>query len=113
MEWLFLLFAILSLGLSINVVCPVYRHPKHMVYSFVFGWPIGELALHVVLIQAVLVFAVVLWGELSGVLDGLSLMLLAASWFILTFQYFSGFGANAAFSALLSKRLNVEIDWVR
>ena len=113
MDWLFFLFAALSLALSINVVRPVYRHPKHMVYSFILGWPIGELALHVVFFQAVLVFLVVLWGELNGFLDALSLMLFVASWFVLTYQYFSGFRAKAAFSALLSKELNVDVDWIR
>ncbi|WP_156504285.1 hypothetical protein, partial [Oleiphilus sp. HI0066] len=63
------LFALLSFILALNVLRPIYHHPKLMVFSFLAGWPVGELALHVIAVQAAILGSVVYFGELSGTLD--------------------------------------------
>ena len=93
MDWLFFLFSVLCFALAYNVVKPIYHHPRYMIYSFLFGWLTGELALHVLLVQ-VLVFALVVWlGELKGGLDAISVVLCLGAWAMLMFHAFTGFAA--------------------
>lgn len=113
MDIVFLLFAVLCFALALNVICPIYRHPKYAVFSFLFGWPAGELALHVVAVQAILVFLVVFLGEISGGMDALSLMLIATGWILLSYHYFSGFRAHARFSSLFGEDSNLSLNWQR
>lgn len=113
MDTLFFIFAVLCLALAINVIWPVYRHPKYAVYSFLFGWPIGELALHVIAVQALLVFLVIVFGEISGWLDALSLLLIVTSWVLLSYHYFSGFRAHSRFASLFGEDALLTLDWRR
>lgn len=113
MDIVFLLFAVLCFALAVNVIWPMYRHPRYSVFSFLFGWPVGELALHIIAVQVFLVFLVVVFGEVSGGLDALSLMLIAGGWVLLTYHYFSGFRAHARFSNLFGEDSNLSLNWRR
>jgi len=93
------LFALLSFILALNVLRPIYHHPKLMVFSFLAGWPVGELALHVIAVQAAILGSVVYFGELSGTLDMWSAVLLFLSWGMLAYHYFSGFKSLTQFQS--------------
>lgn len=94
MTLLFLLLSFISAGLTFNVVYPRFFHLKLIVPSFLLGWLIGELAIHVILIQLLLVSLFVLFGCVSGVLGAIGILLFGISWLILTYHYFSGFKAK-------------------
>lgn len=113
MDIVFFLFAALCFVLAVNVVWPIYRHPKYAVFSFLFGWPVGELALHVIAVQAFLVFLVIVFGEITGGLDALSLLLIVSGWILLTYHYFSGFRAHARFSTLFGEDSVLSLNWRR
>jgi len=105
MSWLLLLFGVFSFAMAANVIRPIYRHPKYMVYSFLFGWLAGELALHVIAFELALLLLVVLFGSLSGWLDTVSLLLIVGSWILLAYHYFSGFSSSAPFvSSMVSEQ---------
>lgn len=117
------LFAAVSVALSYNVLRPNMHHPKYSVFSFLFGWLAGELAMHVVLVQAALLLLVVLMGELSGFWDAVSVMLLVCSWGVLSYHYFSGYKAKALMAELVLPhrragevsiwKRHEELDWWR
>jgi acetyl esterase/lipase len=124
MATLFLfLFAVISVALTYNVLRPNVSHPRYSVFSFLFGWLAGELALHVVLVQAVILLLVILVGELSGFWDAISVFLLAGSWGVLSYHYFSGYKAKALMAELVLPhqkagevsiwKRHEELDWWR
>jgi len=117
MSIVFFVFSLLCLGLAANVLWPRYRHPKYMVYSFLFGWPVGELALHVIAVELLLTAAYIALAGLEGVLDSASLLLLGGSWILLSYHYFSAFSVVSRFSNLdgdLAKHTPVSsVNWKR
>lgn len=96
----FLIFAVLCLGLACNVIWPRYHHPKHMVYSFLLGWPVGELALHVIAVEVLLASAFIAMVGLHSFMGAVSLVLLGFSWVLLSYHYFSAFSVLMCFSNL-------------
>lgn len=95
MTFVFFLLALISLALTFNVRRPIMHHPRWMVYSFLLGWLVGELALHVILVQVLIVSLFIWFGSVSGFWDGISFILFVASWVGLAYHYFSGYEARA------------------
>ncbi len=94
MTFIFFVLALLSAVLSLNVLRPLYRHPKWIVVSFLTGWLAGELALHVVAVQVLLMWLFAAGGAASGFWGGLALLLMMASSLVLCYHYFSGYKAG-------------------
>lgn len=115
MLWLFVVLSALSMGLTINVLRPVYHHPKWMVYSFLAGWLVGELALHVIAVQLLLVFLFVWGGVVEGFWGALATLAFVLSWLLLAYHYFSGYKAKGLMdSIVLPHRDQQDIsDWQR
>lgn len=87
-------FSLLSLLLTYNVLRPLYRHPKLIVFSFLFGWLTGELALHVIAFQVLVVFFMAWGGVITGFWGALALLMCTVSWVVLAYHYYSGYKAK-------------------
>jgi len=94
MTVLFFIFSLLCVALTANVIRPIDTHPKWMVPSFLLGWLIGELALHVVFVEAIIVFIFVYYGVVSGFWAGIALLLCVGAWLVLAYHYYSGYKAK-------------------
>jgi len=94
MTFVFCLFALLSVALTLNVLRPLYHHPKWIVVSFLAGWLTGELALHVVAVQVFLMFWFAFFGWISGFWGAFALTALVLSMLTLCYHYMSGYKAK-------------------
>lgn len=102
MSFVFFLFALLSAALTYNVLRPIYHHPKLIVPSFLGGWLIGELGLHAIAVQLLLVLLFVLFGAVTGFWAALGVLLLVSSWLVLSYHYFSGYKAKVLMDSIVS-----------
>lgn len=92
-----LLLSIFWGWLAYNVWRPVKGKPELMgVASFIFGMPVGELALHMIAIEAAIVLLVIWTGELSGFSDMLAMGIAFSSWIALAAYHFNGVLAKPA-----------------
>jgi acetyl esterase/lipase len=72
-----------------NVYHPHKSAPELLgVFSFIFGFITGELALHVIAVEFVLTLLIVVFGELSGLGDALGLAIALCSWTAIAIFYF-------------------------
>lgn len=94
MTFLFVVFSLISLMLTANVMRPLYHHPKLIAPSFLLGWLVGELALHVIAVQAFIVSWFVFFGVVDGFWGATGLIIFITSWLILEYHYFSGYKAK-------------------
>lgn len=101
MTVLFFILALISAGLTYNVLRPAMRHPKRIVPSFLAGWLVGDLALHVIAVQAFLVFLFVFAGVVKGFWGGVSILIFTASWLVLSYHYFSGYKAKVLMDGIV------------
>ena len=86
-----LLLAIFWGWLAYNVWRPHKGKPELMgVASFMFGFPTGEMALHMIAIEASIVLLVIWCGELSGFSDMLAMIITFSSWIALAAYHFRG-----------------------
>jgi acetyl esterase/lipase len=86
MSLLFFAMSLASAWLTYNVFRPRYRG-RRQVLSFFLGWLWGELAIHVIVVQAVLAAGFALAGATDGALGNLALIILAASCGALGYSY--------------------------
>lgn len=96
-----LVFTLLSLALTYNVLRPLYRHPKLIAPSFILGWLTGELALHVVAFQLVVVFLMAWGGVVTGFWGALALLACVISWMTLAYHYYSGYKAKILMDSIV------------
>mgnify|MGYP000724605775 CR=1 FL=1 len=101
MTLLFFLLSVVSVGLTLNVIYPRYHHPNWIVPSFLFGWLVGELAIHVVVVQLFIVSWFVFFGNVQGFLGSTGLVLFVGSWLTLAYHYFSGFKAKVLLDSIV------------
>ena len=115
MLWLYVLLSALSLALTINVLRPVYHHPKYIVYSFLAGWLVGELALHVVAVQLLLVLLFIWGGVVEGFIAALATGAFVISWLLLCYHYFSGYKAKGLMDSIVLPHRDKDAvsDWQR
>ncbi len=102
MGWIVFIFALISVLLTYNVMRPLFHHPKWIVPSFLLGWLTGELALHVVAFQLIVVFLMAWGGLIDGFWGALSLMACAISWMVLAYHYFSGYKSKILMDTILA-----------
>ena len=101
MTLLFFVLSVISVGFTFNVIYPRYYHPKLIVPSFLFGWLVGELAIHVVLVQLFIVSWFVFFGNAEGFLGATGIVLFVGSWLTLAYHYFSGFKAKVLLDSIV------------
>ena len=103
MTTLFFILSLLFGWLAYNLYHPIYRHQGLSVVSFLSGWLTGELALHHILWQVILVILFVWGGAVEGLLGALGLFICITSWLALGYFYIQGNEAKDEMeSALLS-----------
>ena len=90
MTLLFILFSLLVAWSAYNLYHPVYRRAKLATASFLFGWLIGELALHHIIWQAIIVALFVWAGAVSGFFAAIALLLCVAAWTAMMWFYIAG-----------------------
>ena len=112
MIFVLLVFTLLSLVLSYNVLRPLRRHPKWIVPSFVFGWLAGELALHVIALQLLVIFFMAWGGVISGFWGAFCLLLCVISWMALAYHYYSGYKAKILMDSIVIPHRQDEVDCV-
>ena len=105
MDMLFFVSAIIFGGLTYNLYFPVYRQPQIATLSFVLGWLIGELALHLILFQAALVFLFIWSGAVEGFTGAVAFAIYLTSWIAMTNFYLSGYRAQTAINEALQTTL--------
>jgi len=101
MTLLFFILSVISVGFTFNVIYPQYYHPKLIVPSFLFGWLVGELAMHVVVAQLFIVSWFVFFGNVAGFLGATGVVLFVGSWLTLAYHYFSGFKAKVLLDSIV------------
>lgn len=101
MGFFIFVLALVSVALTYNVMRPQYHHPKGIVFSFLAGWLVGELALHVIAVQVLLVFLCALLGGIKGFWGALGLLLFVGSWLTLSYHYFSGYKAKVLMDGIV------------
>lgn len=102
----FLIISLVSAWLTYNVYRPLSSGPRVAFLSFLMGWTWGELALHVVVAEVVLVALFAGAGVLGSSLGQLALFITALSCGALAYQYLEfGSAAAAAVDDALEKGL--------
>ena len=94
MNLFFFILSLVSIAFTINVIRPLYQHPKWIVPSFLFGWLVGELAIHIVLAQLFMMSWFIFFGVVKGFWGATGVVLFFSSWMMLAYHYFSGYKAK-------------------
>jgi len=94
MNLFFFILSLVSIAFTINVIWPLYQHPKWIVPSFLFGWLVGELAIHIVLAQLFMMSWFIFFGVVEGFWGATGVVLFFSSWMMLAYHYFSGYKAK-------------------
>ena len=114
MGFVLFIFSLISVLLTFNVLKPIYRHPKWIVPSFLLGWLTGELALHVVAFQLLVIFFMAWGGVIEGFWGALSLAACAISWMFLAYHYYSGYKAKILMDSIVAPhRKGTDSVWGR
>ena len=114
MGFFFFLLALLSVALTYNVLRPQFHHPKGIVFSFLAGWLVGELALHVIAVQLLIVLLCVMAGGVKGFWGAVGLLLFVGSWLTLSYHYFSGYKAKVLMDGIVAPHRDEEpANWGR
>jgi acetyl esterase/lipase len=87
---IFLAFALVSALLTLNVYRPLRAPMALAAVSSVFGWSVGEFALHHIALQLVLMLAFAASGGFGEVAGRLGLVVLLSSWGALLAHYWRG-----------------------
>ncbi|MFP6626724.1 MAG: alpha/beta hydrolase [Deltaproteobacteria bacterium] len=82
-----LVLGLTSLWLTYNVTHPLNRGPLATFAAFIGGWMWGELALHLIVIQAVVVLMLAWGGGLEGMAGKAGLLLMVVSWVMAARDY--------------------------
>ena len=82
-----LIFGLSSAWLTRNVLSPVRKSSYFGLASFMLGWLWGELALHLMALQALLALLLIWGGALDGLAGKLGLIVLVVSWVVQARDY--------------------------
>jgi acetyl esterase/lipase len=82
-SWLLLLVALVGAASTYNVYRPRYRPAPLAIFSFFSGWLTAELALHQIVVQAVVAVVLVALGALSAWPGRVGLAVMLVSWVFL------------------------------
>ena len=101
MSTLFFLMALLFAWSAWNLYHPNFNNEKFAIIIFLAGWLTGELAVHFILIQAILVAVFVLFGATSGFFGALGFLICVGSWVAMALHYHQSFGSEAEVATAL------------
>jgi len=107
-SFVFFLLGLFSAVLTYNVLRPLFHHPKWIVPSFIGGWLIGELGLHAIAVQLLVVLLFVLFGAVSGFWAALGMLLFVSSWLVLSYHYFSGYKSKVLMDSIVGPHRDPE-----
>jgi hypothetical protein len=107
MKLFFLSLAILSACASYNLYHPIRRYKRGAAISFISGLLLGELALHHIALQVIIVLCFVAGGAVHGTAGVLGLLIFICSWFALSFYYFQAHITRDQFEKGLREGLGI------
>ena len=93
MSWLFLLLSLVGAWLTYNVYRPSFAAEKRAALSFFVGWLTAELALHQIVLQAIVTVLFAWAGALAAWPGKLGLLITVGSWIALARAYRLSFAA--------------------
>ena len=105
MTILFFVFSLFIGWTSFNLYFPVSRRPMPSIVSFLFGWLVGELALHHIVWQLLIVFLFVWGGAVQGFAGALGFLICTLGWLAQAYFYFTGERAASRVEAALTRGL--------
>lgn len=105
MTLLFFVFSLLIGWASFNLYFPAVRRSWPSTASFLFGWLTGELALHHIAWQVLVVFLFVWGGAVQGLLGGLGFALCTCAWLSAGYFYLTGEHAEKRIETALAEAL--------
>lgn len=105
MSVILLAFSILVALGAWNLYRPALRPPRLAIASFLCGWLTGELALHHIAWQILLVCLLIWGGAFHGFFGAASFLLLATSWIAMAWFYFTGERAEPVMERALARGL--------
>jgi len=108
MTSLFFVLSLLFGWSAYNLYRPIYRPQGLTVVSFLFGWLTGELALHHILWQSILVSLFIWGGAVDGFFGALGMLICLAAWLAMGYFYFQGNEAADEMEAALQLALGDE-----
>jgi acetyl esterase/lipase len=108
MSWLFLLLSLVGAWLTYNTYHPIYAPPRRAAFSFFTGWLTAELALHHLMVQAVVTLLFIRAGALHAWPGKLGLLITLGSWVGLSRCYWRGRDATPAVERALSDALGAD-----
>lgn len=105
MSTFFFILSLLFGWLAYNLYHPIYRHQRLSIVSFISGWLIGELAIHHIIWQVLLVFLFVWAGAVDGFFGALGLLVCITTWLSLGYFHLSGHKAREEVETALKTAL--------
>jgi len=108
MTTFFFLLSLLFGWLAYNLYYPVYRHQGLSVVSFISGWLVGELAVHHIIAQVLLVFLFVWAGAVEGFSGALGLLICITAWLAMGYFHIAGHKAREQMETALKTGLGEE-----
>lgn len=105
MTTLFFLMSLVFGWLSYNLYRPIFKQPKLNAVSFLAGWLVGELAVHHIILQALLVSLFIWGGAVSGFIGALAFIICVTAWIAMVNFYLLGHQAKEEFETSLKKGL--------
>ena len=91
--------------LAYNLYHPIYRHQGLSVVSFISGWLTGELAVHHIIWQVLLVFLFVWSGAVEGFFGALGLLVCITTWLSMGYFHLAGHKAREQMETALKTGL--------
>jgi acetyl esterase/lipase len=110
MTTMFFIFALIVGALTYNLFRPVYRHSGLSIASFMAGWLVGELALHHITWQLVLVFLFAWGGAINGLSGAVGLFICVVSWLAMVWFYLRGGEAQEQMQTALTGALGNDYE---
>lgn len=94
MTLIFFFLALLFGWMAYNLYYPHFTNPKLSTVSFLSGWLVGELAIHHIIWQSLLVFFFVWGGAVSGFFGGLGFLICTGAWLAMAYFYVASHAAE-------------------
>lgn len=110
MTTLFFFLSLLFGWLAYNLYHPLYRHQGLSVFSFLTGWLTGELALHHMIWQVLVVILFVWGGAVEGFAGALGLLICITAWLTMGYFYVQGNEAKEEMEAALVSGLGADFQ---
>lgn len=105
MTTLFFFFSLMTGWQAWNLYHPIFTHPKGASLSFLVGWFTGEMALHFIFWQVLIVGFFVLTGSVWGFFGAIGFLICVSSWATMAYYYYESTDAEAEVAIALKTGL--------